>query len=310
MAEPLFKSVTEAAARYPDRYFALSAIASPEMQRRYEEAGIGLFEDPWRAVSSIAAAVRCAERLAAPALPIPPVPTELPPLPRGRIAEHEAKRILAGAGIPVLDELLATSAGQAEAAAATLGDRLVLKIVSPDIPHKTEMGGVMLNVTGAEAGRAYDQLIARVRERAPRARLDGVLISPMVSGGVEMILGVQNDPVFGPVVMLGLGGIFVEVLRDVTFRVAPFGVEEAQRMIGELRGRAMLEGARGQPPCDIDALAEALSKLSVFVAAKRAEFTSIDVNPLLVRPKGQGAAALDALILTPEAAAGHEEVAP
>jgi acyl-CoA synthetase (NDP forming) len=128
----------------------------------------------------------------------------------------------------------------------------------------------------------------------------------MVRGGVEMILGVQNDAVFGPVVMLGLGGIFVEVLRDVTFRIAPFGVEEAHRMIGELRGQAMLKGARGQPPCDLDALAEALSKLSIFAAAQREHFTSIDVNPLLVRPKGQGAAALDALIVTADtAAAGH-----
>ncbi|MGE5269376.1 MAG: acetate--CoA ligase family protein, partial [Thiohalocapsa sp.] len=118
-------------------------------------------------------------------------------------------------------------------------------------------------------------------------------------------LGVQNDAVFGPVVMLGLGGIFVEVLRDVTFRIAPFGEEEARRMIGELRGAAMLHGARGQPPCDIDALAAALSKLSLFAAAKRAEFSSIDVNPLLVRPKGEGAAALDALIVTTEAASGH-----
>jgi len=310
MAEPLFKAVTGAAARYPDRFFALSAIASPEMQRRYEEAGIGLFEDPWRAVSSIAAAVRCAERLNTPPLPIPPLPRNLPPLPQGRIAEHDAKRILAGAGIPVLDELLATNAGQAQAGAAKLGERLVLKIVSPDIPHKTEMGGVMLNVPAANAGGAYDELVQRVQARAPRAKFDGVLISPMVSGGVEMILGVQNDPVFGPVVMLGLGGIFVEVLRDVTFRIAPFGVEEAHRMIGDLRGRAMLEGARGQPPCDIDALAEAVSKLSVFAAAQRGQFTSIDVNPLLVRPKGQGAAALDALILTTEATPGHDEVAP
>jgi acetate---CoA ligase (ADP-forming) len=310
MAEPLFKAVSGIAARYPDRYFALSAIASPEMQRRYEEAGVGVFEDPWRAVESIAAAVRAAERLNTPALPIPPVPKNLPPLPKGRIAEHEAKRILAEAGIPILDELLVTNAGQAQAAAAKLGEKLVLKIVSPDIPHKTEMGGVMLNVPGAEAGRAYDELVGRVQARAPRAKIDGVLISPMVSGGVEMILGVQNDPVFGPVIMLGLGGIFVEVLRDVTFRIAPFGLEEAHRMIGELRGRAMLEGARGQPPCDIDALATALSKLSIFAAAQCGQFTSIDVNPLLVRPSGQGAAALDVLILTPEAAPGDDEVAP
>src|SRR5438046_8903166 len=142
-------------------------------------------------------------------------------------------------------------------------------------------------------------MIERVKARAPRAKLDGVLISPMVKGGVEMILGVQNDPVFGPVVMLGLGGIFVEVLRDVTFRIAPFGIEEAHNMIRELRGAAILEGARGQPPCDIDALAVALPKLSVFVAAQKGKFTSIDVNPLLVRPKGQGAQALDALSFTP-----------
>jgi acyl-CoA synthetase (NDP forming) len=310
MAEPLFKSVSGAAARYPDRYFALSAIASPEMQRRYEAAGVGLFEDPWGAVKAVAAAMRCAERLARPPLPVPPVPQNLPPLPRGRIAEHEAKRILAGAGIPVLDELLATNAGQAQAGAANLGERLVLKIVSPDIPHKTEMGGVMLDVPAAEAGAAYDRLVERVKGRAPRAKIDGVLISPMVKGGVEMILGVQDDAVFGPVVMLGLGGIFVEVLRDVTFRIAPFGIEEAQGMIAELRGVAMLQGARGQPPCDVDALAEALSKLSVFVTAQRGQFTSIDVNPLLVRPKGQGAAALDALILTPEAISADDEVAP
>ncbi len=310
MAEPLFRAVSGAAARYPDRYFALSAIASPEMQRRYEAAGVGLFEDPWRAVASIAAAMRCAERLRAAPLPVPPVPQNLPPLPKGRIAEHDAKRILAAAGIPVLDERLVSDAGEAGAAAVELGGRLVLKIVSPDIPHKTELGGVMLDVPAAEAGAAYDRLIERVRARAPQAKIDGVLLSPMVKGGVEMILGVQNDAVFGPVVMLGLGGIFVEVLRDVTFRIAPFGIEEAHRMIAELRGAALLEGARGQMPCDIAALAAALSRLSLFVAAHRREFTSIDINPLLVRPRGDGAAALDALIVTPETVSGDHAMAP
>ncbi|HLY46960.1 MAG TPA: acetate--CoA ligase family protein [Stellaceae bacterium] len=304
MAEPLFRAVTGAAARYPDSYFALSAIATPEMQRRYEAAGVGLYEDPWRAVQSIAAAVRCAERLRTPPLPVPPVAQNLPLLPKGAIAEHEAKRILAAAGVPVLHEVLATSAAEAASAAAEVGDRLVLKIVSPQITHKTEVGGVMLDVPAGEAGEAYERLVARVEARTTGATIEGVLMSPMVRGGVEMILGVQNDPVFGPVVMLGLGGIFVEVLKDVTFRIAPFGIEEAHRMIGELRGAAMLHGARGQPPCDTDALALALSKLSLFAAAKAAEFTSIDVNPLLVRPKGEGVAALDALILTPHAA-GH-----
>ena len=303
MAEPLFRSVSEAASRYPDRYFALSAIASPAMQRRYEEAGVGVFEDPWRAVESIAAAVRCAERLRTPPLPVPPVP-HLPPLPAGALSEHDAKRILADAGIPILEERLATSEREA-GDAASLGERLVLKIVSPEITHKTEVGGVMLDVPAGELGEAYERLIARVQANAPNATIEGVLISPMLKGGVEMILGVQDDAVFGPVVMLGLGGIFVEVLRDVTFRIAPFGIEEAHRMIGELRGVAMLQGARGQMPCDLDALALALSRLSLFAAAQRGHFTSIDINPLLVRPKGEGAVALDALILTPQAAGGQ-----
>src|SRR6185312_14071692 len=290
MAEPLYKALSGAASRYPEAYIALSAIAAPEMQRRYEAAGIGCYEDPWRAVESIAAAVRCAERINTRPLP-------MPPLPAGAVGEYDAKRILAAAGIPILGEVLATSAAEA-ASAAKLGDRLVLKIVSPEITHKTEVGGVMLDVPAAEAGAAYDRLVARVKERVPDAKLDGVLISPMVRGGTEMILGVQNDAVFGPVVMLGLGGIFVEVLRDVTFRIAPFGVEEARGMIAELRGAAILKGARGQPPADTDALAETVSNLSLFAAAHKDRLKSVDVNPLLVRAKGEGVAALDALILT------------
>jgi acyl-CoA synthetase (NDP forming) len=301
----LFRAVSSAASRYPECYFALSAIASPEMQRRYEAAGVGLYEDPWRAVQSIAAARRCAERLERPPLAPPPVPGNLPALPRGPVGEHEAKRILGEAGVPVLTELLATSAAEARAAAAKVGDRLVLKIVSPQITHKTEIGGVMLDVAAADAGAAYDRLVERVKARAPQATLDGVLVSPMVRGGVEMILGVHDDAVFGPVVLLGLGGIFVEVLRDVTFRIAPFGLEEARAMIGELRGAAILKGARGKPPGDLDALAATLSKLSLFAAAQKGQFSSIDINPLLVRPEGKGVVALDALIVTDTTPAGH-----
>jgi acetate---CoA ligase (ADP-forming) len=199
--------------------------------------------------------------------------------------------------VPILEERLATSAAEA-AAAGSLGDRLVLKIVSPEITHKTEVGGVMLNVAAADAASAYTELMTRVAARAPHANLEGVLISPMLTDGVEMILGVQHDSVFGPVVLLGLGGIFVEVLRDVTFRLAPFGVEEARAMIAELRGAAILKGARGKPPGDLDALAETLSKLSLFAAAQKGQFSSIDINPLLVRPQGHGVVALDALIVT------------
>ncbi|MGH7109552.1 MAG: acetate--CoA ligase family protein, partial [Stellaceae bacterium] len=224
-------------------------------------------------------------------------PPDLPPLPTHPIGEHEAKRILARAGIPVAEERLVRSADEAETAAAALGERLVLKIVSPDIAHKTEIGGVRLDVQRAEVRAAYDRLLAAVAARAPEARIDGVLVAPFLDDGIETILGVQNDPVFGPVVMFGLGGVLVEVLRDVTFRLAPFGVAEAHRMIGEVRGATLLDGARGRPAGDRDALALALSRLSVFAAAQAKRFTSIEINPLLVRPRGLGVAALDALIL-------------
>jgi acetate---CoA ligase (ADP-forming) len=298
MGEILFNSISAAAARYADRYIALSVVASDEVRRRYEESGIAVFEDPWRGVEAVAAAMRCAERLAElPAAPAPPL-EGLPPLPQRPIGEIEAKRILAGAGIPAIEERLATTPEAAAGAAAALGDRLALKVQSPDILHKTEAGGVLLDIPAAEAGAAYERLLARVRAHAPQARIEGALISPMLSDGIETIIGVQNDPVFGPVVMFGLGGVFVEVMGDVTFRIAPFGVAEARRMIGEIKGAAVLAGARGKPPADVNALAEALSRLSRFAAAQRGRFGSVEINPLLVRPDGLGVVALDALILT------------
>ena len=153
-------------------------------------------------------------------------------------------------------------------------------------------------------------MIERIKERAPRAKLDGVLISPMVRGGVEMILGVQNDPVFGPVVMLGLGGIFVEVLRDVTFRIAPFGVEEAHRMIGELRGRG--DARRGPRPAALRHRGAGAGTVET-VGVRRRQERRVHQHrhqPALVRPRGEGAAALDALILTPETVSGDDEPTP
>ncbi|MBO0737560.1 MAG: acetate--CoA ligase family protein, partial [Alphaproteobacteria bacterium] len=297
MGEILFRSVSQAAARYPDCYFALSVIAGDEVRRRYEEAGIAIFEDPWRAVEAVAAAMRCAERLAERPELAPHPLQGLPPLPKRRLGENEAKRILADAGIPAIEEHLATTGAEAAAAGGSLSDRLVLKILSPDILHKTQTGGVSLDVPATQAAAAYDELMARVRTRAPQARIEGVLVSPMLREGVETIIGVQDDPVFGPVVMFGLGGVFVEVMRDVTFRMAPFGTAEARRMIGEIRGAALLEGSLGKPTADIEALAQALSHLSRFAAAQRGQFTSIEINPLLVRPRGGGVVALDALIV-------------
>jgi acetate---CoA ligase (ADP-forming) len=146
-------------------------------------------------------------------------------------------------------------------------------------------------------GRAFDEVMARIAKAAPEARRRGCLVAPMVTGGVETILGAHWDAVFGPVIMLGLGGVFVEALEDVTFRLAPFDESEARRTIKELRAERVLHGMRGQPPADLDALAEALARLSRFAAAQGPRLKSLDINPFLVLPEGKGALALDAIIL-------------
>ncbi len=182
--------------------------------------------------------------------------------------------------------------------AESIGFPVVLKICSPDIAHKTEIGGVAVGIRSKQDARqAAATILANARKHRPDARLEGILISPMIAGGVETVAGVVSDPTFGPVVMFGLGGIFVEVLKDVTFRVAPFDVEEAHRMIREIRGHAMLEGVRGAAPSDVDALARMLSDLSRFAAANADVIDSIDLNPVLVMPEGRGVSPLDALLV-------------
>ena len=162
----------------------------------------------------------------------------------------------------------------------------------------SEIGGVLLDVADEAAARdGYATLITRAKTARPDANIDGVVVAPMIAGGVETILGVKRDPAFGPVVVFGLGGIFVEVLGDVTQRLAPFGVAEAHEMIREVKGFALLDGARGAAPADVDALAEALSRLSVLAHANADRIESIDINPFLVLPKGEGAFAVDALIV-------------
>jgi len=176
---------------------------------------------------------------------------------------------------------------------------VVLKIVSPDIAHKSDVGGVALDLADADdVATAWRSVNETVRRARPDAAIHGVLVAPMLRGGVEMVTGVQADPVFGPVVMLGMGGVLVEVLRDVTFRVAPFGLATAHAMIAELRGAPLLDGVRGRPACDKSALAEVLVRLGDFATAQHGHFSSIEINPLLVRGNGQGVVGLDALIVT------------
>ena len=219
-------------------------------------------------------------------------------LPDGPLSEREAKRLLAVAGVPVGAEELARTADEAARIAAAFDGPVAVKLCAPGVLHKTELGGVVLDVSNeTEARRAYETITARARAADPAVRIEGVLIAPMITGGVETILGVRHDPTFGPVVMFGLGGTLVEVIEDVSFRVAPFSKGEARRMIAETRAGKILRGTRGKVPYDVTALAAALSRLSVFAAQHGDRIDSAEINPFVVFPKGQGAVALDAVIV-------------
>jgi len=299
IAEPLIEILTEARARFPDRVMILSLVASPDLVRKYEDAGYPVYEDPTRAVAASAALTRFGRFFARPAEPAPPtVPAGVPSVPARLLAEHEATDLLAAWGVPFVTRRLVRGGDEAAAAAEAIGGRVVLKIASADIQHKTEIGGVIVGVAGADAVRAaYATLVDRVASAAPDARVDGVIVAAMAPDGVEAVIGVQRDPTFGPVVMVGLGGVLIEVLEDVAFRLAPFGVAEARRMIAGLKGAKVFAGVRGAPPADVEALAELLARVSVFATAEAERIDSVDLNPVRVLPEGQGVVALDALIV-------------
>ncbi len=217
---------------------------------------------------------------------------------KASLSEYEAKRILSEVGVPFPEEVLCRQGDDAGAAAARVGFPVVLKIASPDIAHKTEIGGVVVGVKNEQEARtAAAAILQRARAAQPAAQNDGILVAPMIGEGLEVIAGVARDPVFGPVVVFGLGGIFVEVLKDVTFRAAPFGVDEARRMIREIRGHSMFDGVRGKAPADIGPLAQILSALSVFAAVNADTIESIDLNPIRLLDDGRRPIALDALIV-------------
>ena len=221
-----------------------------------------------------------------------------PGLPEGEgaVPALAARRLLDGAGVRTAACELARDAGEAAAAADRLGYPVALKIESPDILHKTEARGVKLGLRDAAAVRAaHAELLEAARRFRARARIDGVLVQAMAQGDVELVVGLQRDRTFGTVVMAGLGGIHVEILKDVAFRAAPVTAAEAGRMLDELRGRALLDGARGRPPVDRVALAQLVSAVSCFGAAAGDRLESLDLNPVIAGP--EGAIAVDWLLL-------------
>ena len=214
---------------------------------------------------------------------------------RSVLTEIESKQVLATAGIPVAEATLAASADEAAKAAAKAGFPVVLKIVSPDVTHKSDVGGVKIGLEDETAVRAaYDDIVAAVKERQPKARIEGVAVQAMARPGTEVIVGMSKDPQFGPVLMFGLGGIFVEVLKDVSFRIVPLEERDAREMIDEIKGRAILDGVRGGEPADIGALAGLLLQLSAFAEANP-QVEELDLNPVFAYK--DGCLAVDARIV-------------
>jgi acyl-CoA synthetase (NDP forming) len=209
----------------------------------------------------------------------------------------EARPLLEAYGIPTPPEFLATSPYEAATFASRIGYPVVLKLISPDILHKTDVGGVILNVQDEEAASSgFEKLVTRASSAHPGAHVRGVQVQKMVTGGQEVIVGVKRDPTFGPLVMFGLGGVYVEALADVSFRLAPLTAADAWDMLAEVRSAVLLTGLRGAPPADRAALVDAIVRVGQ-LAADHEEITELDINPLLVLPDGQGVMAVDARMI-------------
>ena len=222
--------------------------------------------------------------------------------PAGVLDEAATTRLLGSYTIPVPPSALVATAAEAMAQASAMGFPVVLKIQSPDIAHKTEAGGVALNIGAQEVEAAFDRVMANSRAYAPDARIEGVLVQKMMPKGHEFVIGVIRDPDFGPLVMLGAGGIYLEILKDVVFAPVPISPAQARALIGRLKTAPILEGVRGQAPGDIDALANLVSRVADLAAAE-GNIDQLDLNPVFVYPAGEGVVAVDALAVAGQALA-------
>lgn len=214
---------------------------------------------------------------------------------RTLLTEVESKQVLHEAGIPVALAVLAPDAKAAVQAAERAGFPVVMKVVSPDVAHKSDVGGVRLGLESKEnVERAFNEIVAAVMAAQPNARIEGVAVQKMAPAGTEVIIGMSKDPQFGPVMMFGLGGVFVEVLKDVAFRIVPLEPRDAREMVREIKGFAVLKGVRGQPAADLAALESLILRVSKFIEA-HPEVEELDLNP--VRAYGDGVIAVDARIV-------------
>ena len=286
---------------------ATYTTATPGAVSAFAEVGIPAYTSMpscARAIKALADYGRFRERIAARAAPAAATATVRDTVGKALrqsakvLTEVQAKALLAAYGVKRVPEFLATGEDDASDAAMRIGAPVALKVQSADIVHKTEAGAVLLGLSGDAAVReGHRTVLASAKRAMPNAKIDGVLVQAMAKRGQEMILGVTRDPVFGPMLMVGLGGVHVEVLKDVAFAPVPLDAEEALALVGELKGAALLDGVRGAPPADRAALAELIAALSRFAADHADQIDEIDLNPVIVHPQGQGVTVVDALIV-------------
>ncbi len=230
-------------------------------------------------------------------VPAVPLPDDLPPV----LTEHRAKALLAPYGLPQTQERLAASAAEAAEAANALHYPVALKIASPDLPHKTEAGGVVLGLQGQQSVTvAYEQIIEAARRYRPDARIEGVLVQKMAPRGHELVIGMVNDPTFGPIMMVGMGGTMVELMGDVVHRPAPVDAAEATEMLHSLKSARLLTGFRGATPVDTAPAAELIANLSQAALAYRDRIAEMELNPVILHADGSGLTIADALIMLKE----------
>lgn len=304
MIEPMATALSRVTEKYPGRLIVLSIIAPDEIVQRYEQTGCLVIQDPWRAVRAAAALATLGENFARP--PLPAVNQNPIPLCEPHANEFETKQLLKKHGIAVSSEHIVQQPQDALAAGDSLGWPVVVKIVSADIEHKTEVGGVAVGVDRQSVQAVAAQMLSHVSEQRPDARIEGLLIAQSISDGVEVIVGITHDDCFGPVVVFGLGGVFVEVLKDLSFALAPFDELQANKMIDATQAGALLKGYRGGTGGDRAALVQLLLKLSAFADKHRGHIQTMDLNPVMLQAAGHGAVVLDALLISREARASNQ----
>jgi len=293
LGEPLLAYLSETMASYEDRLFLHVMLAEEDMHCKYQDNGFPTFSDPTRALVALNGMMFFGQSFANNTqedTPDLPAPTRL----EANMNEQQTKAVLASFDLPVVEDRVCLSVEDVRDGFAAAGRPVAMKILSPDILHKTDIGGVMLNLkTEDEAVFAYQQILDNALQHAPDVKIDGVMLSPMIGDGVDLILGAQTDPIFGAMVMVGIGGIHAELLKDVTFMRAPISAFAAHTMLERLQLYALLTGVRGAKSCDINAVAKTISDFSAFIAAHSDQLSSFEINPLRALP--DGCVALDAL---------------